>query len=154
MERAFLKFYNIIKVVEWKTPNDIKRSFSSADILNCAQSHRVIFNVGGNKYRLICGYYFGTSYIQLSVKFIGTHKEYNSVDACKVNMFKRWKGLKYTRIKDQDQYDTYCEILEDLLNDVLKYRREITKNLGYKLSKEFSLKFSTFLKPYKLNKAS
>ena len=140
------------------------------------------------------------------------------MDACKVNMFKRWKGLKYTRIKDQDQYDTYCEILEDLvakterpnddeiyllsllisdyndrvmdhyefsrspvelledllqennlsqidlakkvgvspqlLNDVLKYRREITKNLGYKLSKEFSLKFSTFLKPYKLNKAS
>jgi len=128
------------------------------------------------------------------------------------------KYLKYTIIKDQEQYDEYCEILENkvikdsnknedeidllslliseynervmeqfhfamnpvellqelisdnnlsqielanrisispqLLNDVLKYRREITKKLALKLSEEFKLKYSAFLKPYRLKKAS
>jgi len=46
------------------------------------------------------------------------------------------------------------EVSPQLLNDVIKYRREITKNLAYKLSDEFKLKFSAFLKPYRLKKAS
>ena len=45
-------------------------------------------------------------------------------------------------------------ISPQLINDVIKYRREITKSLAYKLSEEFKLKYSTFLKPYKLKKAS
>ena len=89
MEKAFLKFYYKLKEVEWKTPNDILNSFNSADILKCATGNRIVFNVGGNKYRLVCGYFFGKSNIQLFVKFIGTHKEYDSIDPCKVNMYKR-----------------------------------------------------------------
>jgi HTH-type transcriptional regulator/antitoxin HigA len=46
------------------------------------------------------------------------------------------------------------DISPQLLNDVLKYRREITKKLALKLSTEFNLKYSAFLKPYKLKKAS
>ena len=46
------------------------------------------------------------------------------------------------------------KVSPQLLNDVIKYRREITKNLAYKLSDEFKLKFSAFLKPYRLKKAS
>ncbi len=89
MEKAFLKFYYKLKEVEWKTPNDILSSFNSADILNCSKGNRIVFNVGGNKYRLICGYYFGKSIIQLFVKFVGTHQEYNAIDACNVNIYKR-----------------------------------------------------------------
>jgi len=37
-----------------------------------------------------------------------------------------------------------------LISDVLKYRREITKKMAYKLGKEFKLNFAIFLKPYKL----
>ena len=41
-----------------------------------------------------------------------------------------------------------------LVNDLTKYRREITKNIALKLGEEFKLNFYSFLKPYKLNKAS
>ena len=53
----------------------------------------------------------------------------------------------------QIQLSRRLEISPQLLNDVIKYRREITKNLALKLSKEFKLKYSAFLKPYKLKKA-
>jgi len=46
------------------------------------------------------------------------------------------------------------KVSPQLLNDVIKYRREITKNLAYKLSTEFKLKYYSFLKPYRLQKAS
>ena len=46
------------------------------------------------------------------------------------------------------------DVSPQLINDVIKYRREITKSLAYKLSDEFKLKDTTFLKPYKLKKAS
>ena len=41
-----------------------------------------------------------------------------------------------------------------LINDIVKYRREITKKIALKLGKEFKLNFYAFLKPYKLKKAS
>jgi len=89
MQNAFLKFYEKLKVVDWNTPNDIINTFNTADIIKCYPSNRVVFNVGGNKYRLICGYWFGSSYINLFVKFVGTHSQYNEVDVCQVNMFKK-----------------------------------------------------------------
>ncbi len=45
-------------------------------------------------------------------------------------------------------------ISPQLINDIVKYRREITKNIAYKLSEEFSMKFYAFLKPYEMGKAS
>lgn len=41
-----------------------------------------------------------------------------------------------------------------LINDILKYRREITKSVAIKLGEEFKIKIFAFLKPYKLRKAS
>ena len=49
-----------------------------ADILG-RSSDRVIFNVGGNKYRIICRYHFGTNKVHLFVKWIGTHAEYTKL---------------------------------------------------------------------------
>lgn len=87
MLNAFLKFYEKLKDVKWKRPNDIMKTFNSADIINCTPSNRIVFNVGGNKFRLITGYYFGQSIINLYVKFVGTHKEYDKINACNINMF-------------------------------------------------------------------
>ena len=89
MKKAFYKFYEKLKEVDWRNPNDVLETFNSADILKCENGNRIVFNVGGNKYRLICGYHFGKAYTQLFVKFIGTHKEYDLIDACEVNNFKR-----------------------------------------------------------------
>jgi len=45
------------------------------------------------------------------------------------------------------------KVSPQLINDIIKYRREITKNIALKLGKEFKLNFYAFLKPYKLKKA-
>jgi len=60
----------------WKTPADIKEQYASASIL---KGGRVVFNIAGNKFRLVVGinYELGIVFI----KFIGTHAEYDRINA-------------------------------------------------------------------------
>lgn len=60
----------------WKTPQEIKAQFATASIL---KNNRVVFNIAGNKYRLIVS----IDYIRqaIFVKFVGTHKQYDAIDA-------------------------------------------------------------------------
>lgn len=74
----FESWLSIIKRVDWSVPNDMVTTFNSADILGNG-SDRVVFNIGGNNYRLICKYYFGKRRIHLFVKWIGTHAEYTKL---------------------------------------------------------------------------
>jgi mRNA interferase HigB len=93
MLKAFERFYEIAEKSEWETPQQIIRTYSNSDLVTCKKqkTSRIVFNVGTNKYRLIVGYYFAPTQTILYVKFVGTHKEYDKVDACKVDMFKRNK---------------------------------------------------------------
>lgn len=61
---------------DWDSPADVKASYGSASIL---KDGRVVFNIGGNNYRLVVwiNYSFHTVY----VRFIGAHKEYDAIDA-------------------------------------------------------------------------
>lgn len=68
----------MIKVVDWATPEDISMTFASADILGNG-CQRVVFNIGGNHYRMICAYGFGDNMIHLFVKWIGTHADYDRI---------------------------------------------------------------------------
>ncbi|NYT25525.1 type II toxin-antitoxin system HigB family toxin [Alcaligenaceae bacterium] len=65
----------------WEQPSDIKTQYRSASVL---KNRRVVFNIKGNDYRLIVAiaYRLGIVY----VKFIGTHSEYDKVDAETVAM--------------------------------------------------------------------
>lgn len=69
------------KSARWRSPAEIKAEFSSASFV---ANNRVVFNIGGNKYRLIVAiaYRIGVIYI----KFIGTHAQYDAVDAATVEM--------------------------------------------------------------------
>ncbi len=69
---------SIIKRADWNEPNEIIATFNSADILGKV-SDRVVFNIGGNNYRLICKYHFGETRVHLFVKWIGTHAEYTKL---------------------------------------------------------------------------
>ena len=64
------------KNAEWSAPADLKAHYGSASIL---RDGRVVFNIGGNKYRLVVwiNYDFFTIYI----RFVGTHQEYDTIDA-------------------------------------------------------------------------
>ncbi len=61
---------------KWSSFADIRGAYGSADVV---AGNRVIFNIGGNKYRLVvkvaykCGKVF--------VRFVGTHAEYDKIDA-------------------------------------------------------------------------
>ncbi len=69
---------SIIKQTDWNEPQDIVSTFNTADILGNS-SERVVFNIGGNKYRMICKYHFGKVRVHLFVKWIGTHAEYTKL---------------------------------------------------------------------------
>ncbi|MNF91191.1 mRNA interferase HigB [compost metagenome] len=80
-EQPLLAWIDEAKKAEWQSPNDIKEKYRSASIL---KSRRVVFNIKGNDYHLIVAvaYRFGAIYI----KFIGTHRQYDAVDADTVEM--------------------------------------------------------------------
>lgn len=63
----------------WNNPNEIKKEYPSASIL---KENRVVFNIKGNKYRLIVRIAF--KYQMIWVRFVGTHEEYNKIDANKI----------------------------------------------------------------------
>jgi mRNA interferase HigB len=75
---SFEIWLSIIKRIDWKEPNDIVTTFNSADIIGRG-SDRVVFNIGGNNYRLICKYSFGNARVHLFIKWIGTHAEYTKL---------------------------------------------------------------------------
>ena len=60
----------------WATPQEIKAQFASASIL---KNNRVVFNIAGNKYRLIVS----IDYVRQAcfIKFVGTHKQYDAINA-------------------------------------------------------------------------
>ena len=60
----------------WATPADVKAKYGSASIL---KDGRVVFNICGNKYRLVVWINYGFSTIY--VRFVGTHEEYDNIDA-------------------------------------------------------------------------
>ncbi|MBA4301645.1 MAG: addiction module toxin RelE [Cyclobacterium sp.] len=66
----------------WQKPSDVVQDFPDADPV---KNNRVVFNIAGNKYRLIVQ----ISYLRqwVFIKFIGTHSEYDKVDASKVDQF-------------------------------------------------------------------
>jgi len=75
---SFEEWLEKISYADWRTPTDIKQTFASADFLG-RSSRRIVFDIGGNKYRIICKYVFGETSIHLFVCWIGTHKEYTKL---------------------------------------------------------------------------
>lgn len=61
---------------QWQQPSDIKEQYRSASIL---KNRRVVFNIKGNDYRLVVAIAYRLQLVY--VKFIGTHKAYDEIDA-------------------------------------------------------------------------
>ncbi|HFC08365.1 MAG TPA: type II toxin-antitoxin system HigB family toxin [Chloroflexi bacterium] len=64
------------KKAQWKTPADVKEKFGSASIL---ANNRVVFNIGGNKYRLVVEIHYKGKVV--FVRWVGTHAEYDRINA-------------------------------------------------------------------------
>lgn len=83
-EQPLKDWYKIVSKSEWLNHNDLKQQFGTASIIN---SQRVVFNIHGNKYRLIVDVIYKIN--QIHVIWIGTHKSYDNIDV---------KTVQYNRI--------------------------------------------------------
>lgn len=75
-EEQLKAWYNEVEKGGWNSPNDIKKEYPSASIL---KSNRAVFNIKGNNYRLITKINY--DYKILWIRFIGTHEEYDKINA-------------------------------------------------------------------------
>ena len=72
---SFEEFMEKLKNADWEKPTDMKETFSATDLLGKG-SNRVVFNIGGNSYRMICKYAFGANKVHLFICWMGTHSAY------------------------------------------------------------------------------
>lgn len=75
-EGPTLAWYRDVLRADWLKPSDVKAHFGSASIL---RDGRAVFNIGGNNYRIVV--WINYPYRIVYVRFIGTHKQYDSIDA-------------------------------------------------------------------------
>jgi mRNA interferase HigB len=75
-ETALRAWYLEVKMARWKSSKELKQQYKSASIPG---EGRVVFNLKGNDYRLVTAIDYEFQII--FIRFIGTHKQYNKIDA-------------------------------------------------------------------------
>ena len=80
-EQSLKAWYEEATNAVWTQPADIKAQYRSASVL---KNRRVVFNIKGNDYRLIVAVAYRLQIVY--VKFVGTHKEYDAIDAETVDL--------------------------------------------------------------------
>ena len=76
-KEPLLKWYNEVLLSDWQDFHSIKKTFNSVDSVG---NDRFVFNVAGNKYRIVAMIHFSKRTIY--IRFVGTHKQYDNID-CK-----------------------------------------------------------------------
>jgi mRNA interferase HigB len=69
-------WYSTVEAKDWATPADVKGTYGDASIL---AGNRVVFNIAGNKFRLVVRINY--PYRVVYVRFVGTHDQYDDIDA-------------------------------------------------------------------------
>ena len=80
---ALLEWYHELVRCDFKNFNELKRVYANASIV---KDDRVVFNILGNKYRLVVRIFF--EYKTIQVKWFGSHKQYDAISVAEIN-FKR-----------------------------------------------------------------
>jgi mRNA interferase HigB len=78
-EQPLRAWYREAKKAKWPGPAVIKAQYRNASFL---KDNRVVFNIAGNKYRLIVRLLYRSQIAY--IRFVGTHAEYDDVDAAKI----------------------------------------------------------------------
>lgn len=69
-------WFKKVEQAKWKNVNELKTDFPSADYVG---NDRVVFNIKGNKYRIVVLVFFSGQ--KMFIRFVGTHAEYDKIDA-------------------------------------------------------------------------
>lgn len=78
-EEPLKTWYKEASKAGWTSPNAIKTMYPKASIL---KSSRVVFNISGNKYRMVVQINYQRQWV--FIRFIGTHSDYDKIDAHKI----------------------------------------------------------------------
>lgn len=76
-KETLLIWYNITLMSDWRDFHSIKQTFNTVDSVG---NDRYVFNIGGNKYRIVAMIHFSTRTVY--IRFAGTHKQYDTIN-CK-----------------------------------------------------------------------
>jgi mRNA interferase HigB len=80
--KAPLQFWYLeVEKAKWERPQDVKEMFGTS--VDFVGDSRVVFDIGGNKFRLVARVAYGP-YYRVMIKFIGTHAEYDKIDVEKI----------------------------------------------------------------------
>jgi mRNA interferase HigB len=79
---GLLAWYEKMSNSDYNTPQEVIRDFKGADYVG---NQRIVFNIARNKYRLIVA--FNYEFKTCWVKFVGTHKEYDKIDAKTIELY-------------------------------------------------------------------
>jgi mRNA interferase HigB len=79
---SLVHWERVTKAARWRKPEDVLASFSKAKTIN---AERIRFEISGGDYRMIVAFDFGRQVA--FVKFVGTHAQYDRVDAATVSLF-------------------------------------------------------------------
>lgn len=75
--KSLNKWVDEVSAASWQSHNELKATFPSADYVG---NSRYVFNVGGNKYRVIAVVLFINGVFEL--RFVGTHDDYDKIKDC------------------------------------------------------------------------
>lgn len=78
-------WYEEINNNKWPNPNKLKQTYGGA--VSILKNNRVVFNIKGNDYRLVAMINYENGW--LFIKFIGTHREYDKIDANTIDLYKK-----------------------------------------------------------------
>lgn len=79
-EQPLRVWFAIADKADWKGPQDVKTMFGPT--VDFVRDNRAVFDIAGNKYRLVV--HIAYRFKRVLIKFVGTHKEYDRIDASKV----------------------------------------------------------------------
>ncbi len=75
-EQYLKTWFDTARTSKWHSPSDIKKTYANASIL---KNGRMVFNIKGNSYRLVIKFNYDKQWA--FIRFIGTHSEYDKIDA-------------------------------------------------------------------------
>ncbi len=78
-ETPLRSWYAEASRADWRSPADIKAAYRNASFL---KNNRVVFNIKGNDYRLVVAVHYNRG--MMYIRFIGTHREYDKIDAARI----------------------------------------------------------------------
>lgn len=86
-------WYEEVELKKWKSPNQLKQNYGGN--VSILKNSRAVFDVKGNDYRIVAAINYENGWV--FIKFIGTHSEYDRIDANTIDLYKAKKKKNSNR---------------------------------------------------------